>query len=109
MGTNYYLKSKPCETCGHCQTELHIGKSSMGWRFLFRSYNYETKINSFDDWLLELNNPNKVIYNEYHEKIELAELLELIEDKRNGKSQAHLAHYFFQDEKGYDFCHNEFS
>lgn len=109
MGTNYYLKSKPCETCGHCQTELHIGKSSMGWKFLFRAYFSPINITSFDEWLIELSNPQKIIYNEYNEKIELLELLELIESKAKGKSQANLDRYFFQDEQGNDFCHNEFS
>lgn len=109
MGTNYYLKSQPCESCGQCQNPLHIGKSSVGWRFLFRSYTFPLHINCFDDWLLELKNNKKLIYNEYNEKIDLYQLLELIESKRNGKSNANRNRSFFQDEKGYDFCSNEFS
>lgn len=41
MGTNYYLTPKPapCPTCGHDETgELHIGKSSLGWVFMWHGY-----------------------------------------------------------------------
>lgn len=109
MGTNYYLKSKPCETCYHCQSELHIGKSSMGWKFLFKLHHHPLNIYCYQDWLIHLKDIKKVIYNEYNEKIEFEQLLDLIEKKRNGKSQANLDSYFYQDEEGYDFCSNEFS
>jgi hypothetical protein len=33
MGTNYYLKSPPCQACGKSDDPLHIGKSSAGWCF----------------------------------------------------------------------------
>jgi hypothetical protein len=44
MGTNFYLRTKPsesCPTCGHTEKpshELHIGKSSAGWNFGLRIY-----------------------------------------------------------------------
>lgn len=41
MGTNYYLHRTPdpCPTCGRQdETEFHIGKSSMGWVWVWRGY-----------------------------------------------------------------------
>ena len=70
MGTNYYaVKKKPT-----ISEPLHIGKSSVGWKFLFQEIN---KYNSFD-WDLEIhtfeqlkdfleNNNEIVILNEYDE------------------------------------------
>ncbi len=37
MGTNYYARVKCCDACGRYD-ELHIGKSSAGWKFSFRGY-----------------------------------------------------------------------
>jgi len=37
MGTNYFMLTNRCECCGRAD-ELHIGKSSMGWRFTARTY-----------------------------------------------------------------------
>ena len=37
MGTNYYAETKKCSLCGRSE-KIHIGKSSAGWRFLFRGY-----------------------------------------------------------------------
>lgn len=106
MGTNYYLKSNPCKECGHCQTEKHIGKSSLGWKFLFR---WHFQLQNFDEWLEELKNPFKSIYNENGEKISLKEFLDLINDKSKLKSHIGINSYIYQDDKGHDFCKNEFS
>lgn len=38
MGTNYYLRTTPCPTCGHHVGDLHVGKSSAGWYFGLRIY-----------------------------------------------------------------------
>ena len=37
MGTNYHARVKCCAACGRYE-ELHIGKSSVGWKFLFRGH-----------------------------------------------------------------------
>lgn len=37
MGTNYYLRLNICPQCGRFD-EVHIGKSSHGWRIIFRGY-----------------------------------------------------------------------
>lgn len=107
MGTNYYLKSIACKTCGHSQTELHIGKSSMGWKFLFNGNDFYRS--NFDSWMEEFKHPNKQIYDENNQKLTLEEFLDIVEKKSEGK--CHLDSNFpafYQDEKGYDFCRNEF-
>ncbi len=44
MGTNYYIETSCSNPCKHCQTpRLHIGKSSMGWRFLANADDMETR------------------------------------------------------------------
>lgn len=90
MGTNYYLKSKPCETCGHCQNEIHIGKSCVGWQFLFKSH--YPSLGSYSEWIDEINNEKKQIYNEYNEKIEKDDFFKMIENKKTGR------------EGGEDYC-----
>lgn len=83
MGTNYYLKSKPCVTCGHSENKKHIGKSSFGWQFHFRGYR-EDMLVSYKSWLEELNDPNKIIVDEYNDQIPLDDFKQLIESKDQG-------------------------
>jgi len=33
MGMNHYAHIDPCPTCHRSTTEIHLGKSSGGWRF----------------------------------------------------------------------------
>lgn len=77
MGTNYYLRSKPCEKCGTCQTEKHIGKSSVGWQFHFRGYK-DSMIVSFKDWIQEFTDPNKEIYDEYGNKLDIEKFINIV-------------------------------
>lgn len=88
MGTNYYHRSKPCVTCGSHKTEKHIGKSSGGWQFHFRGYRDENIV-SLRDWIQEFKDGNKEIYNEYNEKVELQEFLDIVAAKRS----ENLNHY----------------
>jgi hypothetical protein len=88
MGTNYYLRTPACVSCGHHKHELHIGKSSGGWFFGLRIYLAgDDKLEAFgvaeirelDDWrpLFE----KFPIYDEYGEKVEPAELLAAITER----------------------------
>ena len=73
MGTNYYIKPDECEHCGRSDEPIHIGKSSIGWQFLFKAYpdeHYECEhvggpIVSAADWRKRLMRPNTVIVDEY--------------------------------------------
>lgn len=81
MSTNYYLRLPPCAHCGHANGELHIGKSSVGWRFALHTYSFgdsrlipfgseelgmPTSLMELDDWR-QLFNKFK-IFNEYGEE-----------------------------------------
>lgn len=88
MGTNYYLKvykGKKCDKCGRSDEleELHIGKSSAGWAFLFNPNN--NLFNSFRDWREVLEkNPNS-IFSEYGNNVSLFAFYKMIADKKDGK------------------------
>ena len=86
MGTNYYaVKKKPT-----IASPLHIGKSSMGWRFLFHEvnkgtceYDYNLEIHTFEQWKEYLeSNKDIVILDEYDREITTKELLDLIQEKQ---------------------------
>lgn len=83
MGTNYYARVNCCDLCGRYD-EMHIGKSSYGWRFVVdashgRNYIFE----EFCEWLdFEVNK----IIDEYGNRISKKELMEKIESKSKDKS-----------------------
>ena len=129
MGTNYYARLPACDhPCDHCAKaiEVHLGKSSGGWRFLHRAYpeDYERPagldfpVTDRASWLklLELG----PILSECGEEIDRAEFLQVIEDKQGGirhdasDPRARAAGFWGRNpqdfvSEGYDFCGGEFS
>jgi len=80
MGTNYYTTAEPpCEKCGRGSEQLHIGKSSAGWKFLFAPYP-EHGLTSWRAWQTFLT--NRVIQDEYGAIVDLADLKALVEAKQ---------------------------
>lgn len=77
MGTNYYLRKKPCPTCNHPEKELHIGKSSGGWCFALHVIP-EENINSLLDWKKLFENPENKIYNEEDDIVSPDEMIKII-------------------------------
>ena len=88
MGTNYYaVKNKPTVF-----SPIHIGKSSMGWKFCFHrvcsfeNYISDEPLNTFPQWKKFLEEQtasgNIVIMNEYDEVVSLDEFLALVERKQ---------------------------
>ena len=112
MGTNYYaVKKEPTVL-----SPIHIGKSSMGWKFCFHkvcsfeNYINEEPLNTFPQWKKFLEeqtaNGNIVIMNEYDEIVELNYLLELIESKQ---SEDNPDNFTWSDNiDGYRFIDGEF-
>ena len=118
MGTNYYLRYDICNECNR-YNEIHIGKSSCGWKFMFE-INEDNELNSYErfiDFLTEKLYKNSKIFDEYGRESSLAGLMKLIEDKqKDTENKDHSPIYthhdydgFFLDEKGYNFCKGEFS
>jgi hypothetical protein len=100
----YFYPKKVCHTCGRQDQNLHIGKSSAGWKFCFRSYPEES-INSYSDWLQLLEDPNSEIRDELDTIIPLEELKELIESTQKFKPPTG----FLADDQGYYFLNRDFS
>jgi hypothetical protein len=82
MGTNYYTRKK-CECCGNVSedNDLHIGKSSGGWKFLFAPYPNEG-LTSWRAWRTYLANSEAPIFDEYGEQHSFAALIALVESKQ---------------------------
>ncbi len=107
MGTNYYaVKKKPT-----ISEPLHIGKSSVGWKFLFHeinkynSFDCDLEIHTFEQWknFLE-NNDEIVILNEYDEEISVKEFLNLVKEKQKEKRDG-----YSKNVNGYRFTDIDFS
>lgn len=100
MGTNYYLKTKKCKTCGHKEEGIHLGKSSHGWKFSFQ-YNggkYYKNVKEMKAWL-----KGKEIEDEYGGKISHTSFWKMVEEKqKENLSHAELGM------DGYSFLDTEF-
>lgn len=110
MTTNYYVKTDPCEKCGQCKTERHIGMSSKEWEFHFRAYHEESLI-SYKDWISQLNDPDSVIVDEKGTQIPFQEFKSFIDRKRIKKDcPSHCDDDYFKgfwkDSKGNIFINN---
>jgi hypothetical protein len=85
MGTNYYVNTPSCaNACEHCaeSERIHLGKSSAGWRFLFRADPEWPRDEAFTHWVRRaLSGP---IVDEYGRECSLAELLDLAHGKADG-------------------------
>lgn len=82
MGTNYYLRTgkkitRTCD-CGfehEMDEELHIGKSSCGWKFILHIIP-ERGINELEDW--EELFKNGKIFDEYDREVSTEDMLDCI-------------------------------
>jgi len=104
MGTNYDIKYKICDKCGRYD-ELHLGKSSYGWRFALQANNFEyyKDWREMKIWLKKMCKNNKgKIYDEYDEEVGLEEFITLVESKQ-------LTKQYVDRFDGYRFCNYEFS
>jgi hypothetical protein len=63
---------------------LHIGKSSGGWCFSLHIIP-ELGINDLDDWIRVFIEPDRIIINEYRERIDLTEIMRIITARRRNR------------------------
>jgi hypothetical protein len=129
MGTNYYTATEPCEkACEHCsqQTELHIGKSSGGWKFGFRGHP-DLGLTSWSAWQAFL--VGRPITDEYGAARTLDEFRKVVEERwtprdmdrpicrveptareiAGGFGGRFEPHGNYHDPDGFDFYDGEFS
>ena len=117
MGTNYYaVRTKPTTA-----RPIHIGKSSMGWLFLFEVQNqtwadppviwntYEQVKNWLHKYTVE--HTDYVIIDEYDEVISYDDFIDLVETKQ--KDEFCLRNvdnfHYAQNVNGYRFTEGDFS
>lgn len=120
MGINYYVKvPSKCPTCGHKPYEevIHVGKSSFGWTFLFRSYP-DRLLTSKKAWEHYITRLGVVIYDEDGVEHPVEEFFKRVEARRHERAITRTPDYqrdpsayhsYWQDEDGYEFCELEFS
>ena len=103
MGTNFEVRINNCE---HCQRydEIHLGKSSYGWKFCFQlnGKKYYKNIEELKEWLKD-----KEIYNEYENPISYDKFWEIVEMRQKLKKSQDDDYVINID--GYDFLDYEFS
>jgi len=107
MGTNYYIRENVCEHCGRAADEVHLGKSSFGWRFTLQAngLRFYKNWDEMKKWL-----HGKRIYDEYDEPIFVQDFIELVESKQDTiDPQSDTGYEFMQEINGYKFYDCEFS
>lgn len=93
VSTNYYWLEdgeSHCSTCG-CSEKVHIGKRSVGWKFLLHLYS-DRRILSLSDWQYMWTGTG-IIEDEYGRKIKTKEMLEIIEEQKGEKAHDEYAGY----------------
>lgn len=119
MGTNYYLHRKP-DLCGECgrdknePNEFHIGKSSMGWVWLWQGYRNGAgpgvDLTRPDEWfsfLVDEVAKGAEICDEYSQVVTLDELRTRVVSKRGGRANGvrdWTEHVDGDDVSFNDFC-----
>lgn len=115
MGINYYQEKNICQCCKRYDRQ-HIGKSSVGWQFVFQAYNTDKKqIKSFKDWKKELQ--DGVIVNDFGQIVPLEDFLSMVESKKSESNNQYdwlVKHNRYldndwKDKEGYAFSLSEFS
>lgn len=113
MGTNYYLvKSKPTT-----REPIHIGKSSIGWRFLFHRvnepwndppvvWNTYNQVKSFLQKYAVLNK-DYLIMDEYDEIVSYEDFVRMVDRKQKEDNPHNFENA--DDIDGYRFTDAEFS
>lgn len=104
MGTNYYaIKKKP--RIVKIYDEIHLGKSSAGWKFAFQEQEQYHNFEEFKDFIL--NNNEWIIKNEYDKEISPNDLLKLIETKQKENNPDDFT--WDKNVGGYRFTDKDFS
>lgn len=128
MGTNFYAIDPPCPCCKRAGERVHIGKSSTGWAFSFRSYppqhpdNFpgcpDDGLTCRQDWYAYLTRGNRTIEDEYGREYTFMHFTNEVERTRGGLTARTASEAQWgptgrdietQDEDGFRFTTREFS
>lgn len=107
MGTNYYaVKKKPKSLYDY--SIIHIGKSSCGWKFLFKYHdNEDLKLRNYNEYKNFILNKDYAFYDEYDKEIKGQELLDLIDEKQKNNNSNNFK--YNKNIGGYRFSNEDFS
>lgn len=109
IGTNYYMRYKHCASCNRYK-EVHIGKSSAGWQFMFHS---TLDIKNYQDWMTFLSKDDVRIYDEYGKEVSLDSFKRFVKKKQNKGFKNHAKECpvgdSYVDKEGYSMSPYEFS
>lgn len=113
MGTNYYAVKNRATI----SDPIHIGKSSIGWRFNFQVQNNKWNDppviwNTFEqvcDWLKKhtVDTNNYVIIDEYDEIISYDDFIEMVQKKQSINNPDNFT--YSRNVNGYRFSDRDFS
>lgn len=104
MGTNYYaIKKKP--RILKVYDSIHIGKSSAGWKFLFKENDEYHNFEEFKKWITTQN--DYIFKDEYNQEIKSTELLKLIEKLQQENNKDDFT--YDKNINGYRFYDKDFS
>lgn len=111
MGMNYYVVG----ITPTVRKPIHIGKSSMGWKFLFHrvdaweNYIDDKPLNTAKQWYTFLRENEKFIFvlNEEDEVIDVEWLIDFIEKKQSIENPEEFV--YSDNIDGYRFTGDEFS
>lgn len=104
MGTNYYAQlEEVCKCCGRGDEDLHIGKQSAGWQFIFADYP-ERGLDTAEAWFSFLE--GRSILNEYNKPIAPDEFIQMV---KHNQGKRHSSSFNRLDPKGYTFSDPGFS
>jgi len=109
VGTNYYVDTPSCpNACEHCSESerIHLGKSSMGWQFLFRADPDWPQDEAFALWVRRAL--SGTITDEYGRAYTLAQLIDLVYSKTGNKVDTSATLNAFTS-CGHTFSAREFS
>lgn len=106
MGTNYYATLNACECCKRSD-QIHLGKSSGGWKFSFQG---SEAVRDFDAWCALVRAASR-IYDEYGCDMSAEQMIAHARDWQQGQSHSRLypSSSNWRDANGYEFTDNEFS
>lgn len=116
MGTNYYLITNECDCCNRSD-KIHIGKSSVGWKFLLRYYDENNNdigldVKNIDDWISLLQDSRNRVMDEFFEDIENHEMIKkILKTNNDNKLKNHVElgdNTYYLDDKGFNFCRSWF-
>ena len=106
---NYYIRYSPCETCGRCSLERHIGKLSGGWRFLLQAHD---DISSYEDWKEEFDRQGIKIFDEDGCEFPIDLMEDIIVESygiAENKSRVGINPDVYEDSDGYELNSRNFS